>query len=311
MGSCKTMGGNQESGCRQLTLEIEKRLKSGLAISRDTLHFMASTFSIESPQELAELLSDPGDSESQSLLELLFSPDESSQAGLEEIIEKYGYTGKDEQAIIHRLFRKRVEVPIIFPGDRGTITFIPPENLLETYVLNLRITRKLHPELVDAVHKYAPGNIGAGIKVKLRNTRVDLSRPIRSFLCRFLEKTDSTGKHFLPDLDLCLSVLSEQPGTPSLFDLFMGKKRSLLVALQQAERFEKQLARDNIETLILKGVRAPHIDKADAREKITRIDAISLAVFGVTDPLLQVPTDVDLGNFRNSDDLKKAFEILS
>ena len=311
MGSCKTMGGNQESGCRQLALKIEKQLKSGIAVSRDTLHFMASTFSIESPQELSKLLSDPDDSESQSLLELLFTPNESIQSGLEEMIEKQGYTVKDEQFIIHLLFQKQVETPIRFPGDGGRITFIPPEHLLETYVLNLKITKQLPTELIDAVHKYAAVSIRSGIKVKLRNTRVVLSRPIRSFLCRLFEKTDSTGQHFLPDLDLCLSVLSEQPGTLSLFDLFMGKKRSLLVALQQAERFEKQLARDNIETLILKGVRAPHIDKADAREKITRIDAVSLAVFGVTDPLLQVPTDVNIGDFSNLDDLKKAFEILS
>ncbi len=81
--------------------------------------------------------------------------------------------------------------------------------------------------------------------------------------------------------------------------------------LQQAERFEKQLAKDNIETLILKGVRTPHIDQADTRHKIARIDAVCLAVFGITDPLLQVLTDVNLGNFAKRDDLDKAFEILS
>jgi hypothetical protein len=305
------MAGNQESGCRQLALKIEKQLKSGIAVSRDTLHFMASTFSIESPQELAKLLSDPDDSESQSLMELLFTPNESIQSGFEEMIQKQGYTVKDQQSTIRLLFQKQVEAPIRFPGDGGKITFIPPEHLLETYVLNLKITKQLPTELIAAVYKYAAVSIRSAIKVKLRNTRVVLCRSVRSFLCRFLEKTDTAGKHFLTDLDLCLSVLSEQPGTPALFDLFMGKKRSLLVALQQAERFEKQLANDNIETLILKGVRTPHIDKAEVKKQTFRIDAICLAVFGITDPLLQIPTDVDLGNFSDRDDLKKAFEMLS
>ena len=89
------------------------------------------------------------------------------------------------------------------------------------------------------------------------------------------------------------------------------KKQRLLEMLQQAKRFEKQLAGNNIETLILKGVRAPHIDQADTRDRIARIDAICLAVFGVTDSLLQTPTDVDLGDFNNLSDLDKAFEILS
>ena len=305
------MGETQGNGYRQLAFEIQKRLQSGIEVSRDTLHFMASTFSIESPRELEMLIRAPDDSEAQSLLELLFSPDKTIQVSLEETIEEQACTGKDERAIIRLLFCKQVKVPIRFPENLGTLTFMPPEHLLETFVLNLKITRRLPVELIDAVRKYAAGSTGSEIKVKLRNTRADLSRPVCSFLCRFFEKVDTAGKEFLFDLDLCLSIISEQPGVLPLFGLFMEKRHNLLLAIQQAERFEKQLAGNTIETLILKGVRTPHIDRADARKKITRIDSICLAVFGVTDPLLRVPAEVDLGSFSNRNDLKKAFEILS
>ncbi len=305
------MGAEQENGFRRLAIEIEKTLKSGISVNRETLHFITSTFSIESMPELEAFLSDPDDSEIQSLLELLFSPDVRTQANLEEAIEKHACTGKDVPAITALLFRKKIKVPIRFPDDLTAITISPPEHFLETYIQSLRITRTLHPDLRAAVHKYVDRDLQSAIKVQLRNTRVDLTPPIRSFLGRLLKKADCNAKSFLPDLELCLALISEQPETPSLFDLFMGKKRRLLSALQQAEGFEKQLLKDNIETLILKGVRAPHIDKAEASRQITRIDTICLTVFGVTDPLLQVHTDVDLGNFSNRDDLKKAFEILS
>ncbi len=307
------MDTNQACEYRKLCLAIEKQLTSGIAISPDTMHFMASTFAIETPQALKVFLANQDDSETQSLLELLFSPDESIQVKLEAEVEKQICTEQAVQTITARLFRNKIEVPLRFPEDRTGIKIAirPPEHLLETYVQNLKITRALQPDLKDAVDKFAPGDIQAAIKVKLRNTRFELTRPIRSFLCRWLDKTDCSEKSCLPDLAMCLAIISEQPESPSLFDLFMGKKYSLLTALQQAESFEKQLARNNIETLILKGVRAPHIDKAETQAQIIRIDTICLAVFGVTAPQLQVPSDVDLGNFRSPADLRKAFEILS
>ncbi len=305
------MAADLEYECRQLAREMEIRLSAGIFLNRDTRQFMASTFSIESPQELQALLDAPDDSEAQSLLELLFTPGETIRVELEEIIEKSSCTDKDEQAIINHLFEKRIAVPILFPGPGDTLTCRPAKHLLETWVRSLKITTRLPAEFVAAVDTNTRGRMQAQIKSALRSTRVDLTSPVCRFLCRLLEKTPAAGNPFLEDLGLCLAILDEQPQTSSLFDLFMTKKRRLLEMLQQAERFEKELAGNNIETLILKGVRAPHIDKADTRDKIDRIDAICLAVFGVTDAQLQTPTDVDLGDFTDRSDLDRAFEILS
>ncbi len=304
------MAADLEYECRQLAREMESRLYAGIFLNLDTRHFMASTFSIESPQELQTLLDAPDESEAQSLLELFFTPGETTRVDLEEIIEKYPCTAEDEQAVIEYLYQNRMEIPIHFPGVAGSLTCHPTKALIETWVRSLKITTRLPANLVSAIAENNQGREISRIKAALRNTRVDLTGPHHAFLCRLLEKPPVTEKPFLDDLALCLSILGEQPEARSPFILFMTKKRRLLEMLQQAERFSKQLAKDNIETLILKGVRAPHIDPADTRDKITSIDAICLAVFGVTDPL-QVPTDVNLGNFANRDDLDKAFEILS
>lgn len=295
----------------QLAREMEIRLSAGILLDRDTRQFMASTFSIESPSELQALLDAPDDSEAQSLFELLFTPGETIRVELEELIEKSSCTEKDEQAISNHLFQKKIAVPIPFPGTADTLTCRPAKHLLETWVHSLKITARLPAELVAAVDMNTSGRMKAKIKAALRNTRVYLTGPVCRFIGRLLEKAPAAGNPFLEDLGLCLAILDEQPETPPLFGLFMTKKRRLLEMLQQAERFEKQLAGSNIETLILKGVRAPHIDKEDTRHKIDRIDAICLAVFGVTDSLLQTPTDVDLGDFTDHSDLDRAFEILS
>lgn len=305
------MAADPEYECRELAREMEFRLSAGVCLNRDTRQFLASTFSIENPQELQTLLDAPDDSEAQSLLELLFTPDEATRVELEEIIAKASCTDKDEQAIVNHLFQKKLTVPILFPGMQDTVTCRPAKHLLDTWVRRLKITTRLPAELVAAADKKTRSRMNAQIKAALRSTRVDLTGPTCRFLCRLLEKASAAGCPFLEDLGLCLAIMDEQPKTASLFDLFMAKKRRLLEMLQQAERFEKQLAGNNIETLILKGVRTPHIDKADTRHKIDRIDAICLAVFGVTDSLLQTPTDVDLGDFTNRSDIDRAFEILS
>jgi len=298
-------------GCQLLGREMETRLAAGFEVNRDTRQFMASTFSIETPADLRNLLSDPDGSEAQSLIELLFTPDETMRVDLEEIIEKSSCTNEDEAAIINRLFKKKMAVSIQFPGIADAPVCRPSRPLLRRWVQRFRITTLLPAELVAVIDRNFAGRERSQVKAALRNTRVPLSRPLCAFVGRLVEKSDCRGQTFLQNLDLCLAIIGEQPAAASFYDLFMARKRRLRVMLDQAARFEKQLAEDNIETLILKGVRTPHIDKADARDKITRIDTVCLAVFGVTDPLLQIPARSDLGNFSSRDDLDRAFEILS
>ena len=298
---------------RLLGREIENRLRAGIFLSSDSLSFMASTFSIENAADFRSLLDASDDSDAQTLLELLFTPEDETRVDLEEIISESSFTNEDEKALIAGLHQKKLDVPLHFPGAAAGVLHRPSRHLLAAWVRSLKITVRLPEKLLNTIDHHTPGRLGTEIKVRLRHARLHLNRPVCSFLDRFLEKRGLTGEALLRDLDLCLAIFSErlQSGATSPYDLFMVKKRGLLAELQQAERFEKELAGNNIETLILKGVRAPLIDKAAARKKIAAIDAICLSVFGLTDPLPQNPSRADLGNFRNRDDLKRAFEILS
>ena len=52
--------------------------------------------------------------------------------------------------------------------------------------------------------------------------------------------------------------------------------------IQQAEKKEKTLAKNSVESLILRGVHIPAISIADARKQITLIDHICISIFGQT-----------------------------
>jgi len=296
---------------RVLALEIERRLADGIAMGPESRHFLSSTFSIESPAELGALLKEPDISDAQSLLELLFTPDEAARTDLEMVIEKHSCSAEDQQRIVAALNRKNLAVPINFSEQEGALLVGLTKDLLETYVRGLNITVRLPTLLIEAIERKMVPQAGARIKAILRHAPLELTDPICSFFVKLVECSNRSAESIQADLELCLAIFAEQPAVKHLFDLFMAKKRRLLQQLQLAARFEKQLAADNMETLMLKGVRIPHIDQDEARRSIARIDDICLTVFEITDPQLQTPTDVERGNFSDRDDLEKAFRILS
>jgi len=296
---------------RALALEIERRLTGGIVMGAETRHFLSSTFSIESPAELDTLLADPESSDAQSLLELLFTPDQAVRVDLEAVIEKHRCTAGDKKRLVAALDRKSLTVPIKFSEQEDALCVNPTKDLLETYVDGLNITLQLAPLLVKASDLKLAHRESAMVKAVLRHAPLKLTDQVSSFFVKLLEGSKRSGKSIKADIELCLAIFAEQPTVEHLFGIFMTKKRRLLQQLQLAARFEKQLAADNMETLMLKGVRIPLIDQDEARRSIARIDDICLTVFEITDAHLQIPTDVDLGNFSDPDDLDRAFRILS
>lgn len=294
-----------------LALEIERHLAGGIVVGPEILHFCASTFSIESPAELGALLAAPDDSDAQSLLELLFTPDEAVRVDLETVLEKQCCSAADQGRLVNALSRHDLVVPIKFPSQADALFFSPTKDLLETYVHGLNITRRLPKPLIAAIDQKLAGREGAQIKAVLRHSPLELTDPISTFFVRLVERSKRSGKSIQADLELCLAIFAEQAPDEHLFDLFMAKKRRWLHQLQLAARFEKQLAADNMETLMLRGIRIPHIDQEETRHAIARIDDICMTVFEITDPQPQIPTDVNLGTFSDRDDLDTAFRILS
>ena len=66
----------------------------------------------------------------------------------------------------------------------------------------------------------------------------------------------------------------------------MERKINCIRALEKAAQYEKQLARYNMETMILKGIRNPCVNRDEMEKTIAVIDRISIAVFDRSDSLL-------------------------
>ena len=77
-----------------LAEKIEQIFREGFVLSDDITHYIDSTFSNPSINELEEIINDEHNCERDSLIELLFFPDDSMQVKLEEFLESEDFKRK-------------------------------------------------------------------------------------------------------------------------------------------------------------------------------------------------------------------------
>ena len=108
-----------------------------------------------------------------------------------------------------------------------------------------------------------------------------------------------------------LNFLEEIDDHKNIFSALLKKKNDYLQNIRKAEQIKKQIAGKNMETLILQGIRVPHISKESARKNIELIDRINLAVFGQTGYSERDCTGLDFGSLHVKKDIGNLIKILS
>jgi len=256
--------------------KIEEVFKNGFVIRGKVLHYIGSTFSDPSAAGINEILGGSG-FEKESLLRLIFSPDESVQILLEEFLEEANIRKEDVGRITGYLSAREIQSKIIFPDERGTIKILVPPVVLGEFIDHLNMHKKLHGKLAEAVKFIACGRSRTLAKVKIRNARKEFAGKRLDFLSLFFKKMGSEAESIFDDcLGSVIEVLEDADDRSDIYHALSGKKAACFQSLLCAERFEEQLQKNNIETLLLQGVRPVSIDKDAALKNMNIIDRICL-----------------------------------
>ena len=266
--------------CFLLAEKIERIFRGGFVLSDDVMHYIDSTFSNPSINELEKIIYDEHNCERDPLIELIFFPDESAQIKLEEFLESKDFKKEDEEKVINYILNKKLVTTIHFPDNKGSIKFIVPELSAPQFVFRLNISRKLNKRLLKAIDKFVSDKRRIPLKVRLRNAMSVLSENKIKFLCSFFEKLKVEENYFFKCLDFMLDFFEGIKDDINIQQSLVERKRSLFQNLQKAVKFEELLNKNNMETLISRGVRIPHVSKEDAMNNIVIIDTITLAVYG-------------------------------
>ena len=263
--------------------EILKILGKGITLGSDVIHYIDSTFSNPSIEELKEILQDDTNCEKDSLVELLFFPGMQLQYQLEELLGIETFEKKDEKEVLDHLCRNPLELEFHFPEGRGSFTLRIPKTAAHQFIKRLNISKHMDQNLLSTIKANTTANTNNMFAVKLRNSRFDMTDNALGFLSVFFEKWDREDNDALKYFDFILLFLEELQEEDDIFEALMKKKRFYLKHLKRAEKFEEQLLRTNMETLMLKGQTAAFIDKNEARKSMQMIDRISQTVFGKTE----------------------------
>jgi hypothetical protein len=300
-----------EENCARLAAEIRRIFNNGITLSGDVIHYIDSTFSNPTVEELQTFLHDDSNCEKDSLMELLFFPDESMQLQLEELLETLRLRQADENKLQILFGREPLQAVFRFPEKSVTLNLFLPQEVAPALISRLHIAKHLDPKLCAVINSQVVSDARSRYKVKIRNARFSAGENKIQFLCDFFEKLEPESHDFNECLDFALSLLDEIDEDTELYRALMAKKKFYLRSLEKAKQLETQLQKSNPETLLLEGKRVILVDKADARKKMLIIDRISRAVYGKTEYFEEFHSGEDYLEVRPDQDLQEIIKKLS
>jgi hypothetical protein len=270
---------------RRLVVKIEQLLRAGIEVGPDLLGYIDATFSNPSVKDLEGIVADESDPEREGLLELIFFPDEPMQQKLEELLsEEGGLEQGGVDAVAAELSARRIQTALVFSGRPGRLAVDFSPGLVTTFLQRLNLTRRIEPRLAIAISTLVAPVDRIAVRVKLRNTRKPMGDGKIRFLCDLLAKLGRDDQ-LLACLDFTLSFLEDIEDGADVYAALMNRRRISWLLLRKSAQFEEKLKQDNIETLMLRGERAPHVSKEELLKTIALTERISLAVFDRIDPL--------------------------
>ena len=286
-------------------------LENGILLSDEVVHYIDSTFSNPSIEELKDILQDDTNCEKDSLIELLFFPDKQLQNQLEDLLENETFKEEDEKKVLDHLCRNPLELELHFPGDRGSFSLGIPKTAAHQFIKRLNISKQIDRHLLSTIKDNTTATTKNTFAVRLRNSRFAETGNALGFLSVFFEKVKTEDKDALKDFDFILLFLEELQEKDDIFEALMKKKRFYLKHLKRAQIFEQQLMRTNMETLMLKGQAAAFIDKNEARESMLVIDRISQTIFGKTEYFEFQADNVSSIDLRSNQDISDIIKRFS
>jgi hypothetical protein len=263
--------------CRRLADAILAWFGKGIIIDRQTQHYIDTCFP-EFPMEgIGDHICDAPDLDTASIMDLIFFPDEELQMELEPMLEVEMYDLDNEATTISLLEAETIETVIRGGRCPNTVSLRVPCSSLEAFVRRLGIAKHIPKGLADTIAGMYGTETATRLKVLLRNTRIELDGPAEEFLEAFFLGMDSGAEDFNDCFLLVLELLGESGSEKDPFRLLRLKTDALHEVKTAARRFEEQLRRSNMETLMHQGLRAPEVSAAEAEKKIFLLDRIGRA----------------------------------
>lgn len=262
-----------------LAAAIRRLFDGHIVLSADAKHYIDSTLSHPTPEELAAVLADDGHPEHDPLMEMICFPEVAFQVEIEPMAQALRCNDDDLARLLDPIMAKS-EPLRIRPSDSEPDIRVPlPAWGVERFLERLHLTRVLDARFLEAASRILPEDRARLFAVHLRNSRMVQDDRRVLFLCNLIRRMDGIAES---DFSEALGFLESLPDGKSIYTALMMLKRGCLKALQEAEKLAEEMQTKPMEVLMLQGVRAASVDREAMRRRIRWADAVSEAVFGIT-----------------------------
>ena len=291
---------------------IRGHLAGGMELSEEVRRFVEATFGDDSATTIETLISDQSSADRDSLLDLLFFPDQALQMAIEPLLETLRLQDEDVIPLADRFRIEPVTTFLRMPEANARIPLSMPEFAIDPFLARLNLAWQPADRLlatldrIDArpLSSVADNHEGRmWLRVQLRNAGIRQTPVQIRFLCDFLERIPPGNSGFVDKLAYILVFMKEQEDTDNLYRALMARKKFIFQNLLKARRSAAFASRNNMETLIMTGVRTAHFDIPTAERTLNVIDTIAMAVFGHTEQLDGAPRDIHLGESLDPEEL--------
>lgn len=266
---------------------FRKTLQHQVIIGDAIRHYVASTFGCT---DLASILADSDSTEIASLLELLFYPDTAAQISYEKTWGDCTFSVTQQQRLIDLLTAAPILAPIRTNDAGGPIMVDLPGFVTTSFVQRMNIVWQPPARLLSVIKRRLTEGQRWSTRVRLRNSGVRWHPGQVALLCDFFNTFEAAEKNFDDCFDLLLSMVGELSEHQSPYDFLIAKKLSWFQALCNAEDFERKRHASNMETLMLRGERAVHVNADQLRRRMRLVDILCTRLYGRTE-FFQAPLE--------------------
>ncbi|MDY6904303.1 MAG: hypothetical protein SWH61_06430 [Thermodesulfobacteriota bacterium] len=280
-----------DKDCKTLADNILALFRDGFHAGEEVLQYIDSVLGGASISDLQHLLTLEADGDGAPLVDLVVSPDTAMQERLEAILERHVFQAGDKEAIL-KFFPSAIHTSLYLSEEDIKIKFSVSSASAARFLDQLRIPRQIAPQVQAAlVNRFSRRLDVRAARVLLRNARRPMADDQLPAFVRFVESYPATEQDkLMTAMRLFVSILNRQMANESLLETLGREKQQRLRQIRATERLERQMARKNMETLMLQGSRGMLMaDKPVLFREIGMIDRIALAVCG------QLPEADDVG----------------
>ncbi len=263
---------------KALAAEIHRWLLNGVSLSPEAEQYMAACLDGIDLAALEGRRENIPDIDTAPLMELVFFPDLTLQVRIEPLVASHCFGPDDQIAVVRRLSGHRPHARIRRRGTEESAVVALPEWILSTLVHRLHITRRLPDALLKVLAQVAEDGTRRTVQVMLRNRTFPFTAGTIDFLGRFFYGAGMGTNTFFSTLAAALTLLEDQQGRMDPFCWLSVKKNRLMDQMHLAEQFERHLKTDNMETLMLRGIRPPETSREAAARNLEDLVRVGNAV---------------------------------